>query len=127
MRCTQLSRRGKCVQSPLGCSVGCVPSGSVAVCPDAACDSFHVLGETRGAVPTGGPPSPAVCFITTLSLVGLLQDNHGNSVHLGIFFMGIFVRNRIGRQAVIHRYSYVSSWPFSSRRDARALMVEVRG
>jgi tyrosine-protein phosphatase non-receptor type 14/21 len=32
-----------------------------------------------------------------------LQDSHGNSVHLGIFFMGIFVRNRVGRQAVIYR------------------------
>uniref|UniRef100_A0A2K5MXJ3 Tyrosine-protein phosphatase non-receptor type n=1 Tax=Cercocebus atys TaxID=9531 RepID=A0A2K5MXJ3_CERAT len=32
-----------------------------------------------------------------------VKDNHGNCVHLGIFFMGIFVRNRIGRQAVIHR------------------------
>uniref|UniRef100_A0A2I3G6L1 Tyrosine-protein phosphatase non-receptor type n=1 Tax=Nomascus leucogenys TaxID=61853 RepID=A0A2I3G6L1_NOMLE len=31
------------------------------------------------------------------------KDNHGNCVHLGIFFMGIFVRNRIGRQAVIYR------------------------
>nr|KAF6316443.1 protein tyrosine phosphatase non-receptor type 14 [Pipistrellus kuhlii] len=34
-----------------------------------------------------------------------VKDNHGNSVHLGIFFMGIFVRNRIGRQAVIHRWN----------------------
>lgn len=34
-----------------------------------------------------------------------VKDNHGNCVHLGIFFMGIFVRNRIGRQAVIHRWN----------------------
>nr|KAF6414106.1 protein tyrosine phosphatase non-receptor type 14 [Molossus molossus] len=34
-----------------------------------------------------------------------VKDNHGNGVHLGIFFMGIFVRNRIGRQAVIHRWN----------------------
>ncbi|XP_026938776.1 tyrosine-protein phosphatase non-receptor type 14 isoform X2 [Sagmatias obliquidens] len=34
-----------------------------------------------------------------------VKDNHGNSVHLGIFFMGIFVRNRIGRQAVIYRWN----------------------
>ncbi|XP_054940051.1 tyrosine-protein phosphatase non-receptor type 14 isoform X5 [Physeter macrocephalus] len=33
-----------------------------------------------------------------------VKDNHGNSVHLGIFFMGIFVRNRIGRQAVIYSF-----------------------
>ncbi|XP_006890616.1 PREDICTED: tyrosine-protein phosphatase non-receptor type 14 [Elephantulus edwardii] len=34
-----------------------------------------------------------------------VKDNHGNGVHLGIFFMGIFVRNRIGRQAVIYRWN----------------------
>ncbi|XP_054964146.1 tyrosine-protein phosphatase non-receptor type 14 isoform X2 [Pan paniscus] len=34
-----------------------------------------------------------------------VKDNHGNCVHLGIFFMGIFVRNRIGRQAVIYRWN----------------------
>ncbi|XP_040593318.1 tyrosine-protein phosphatase non-receptor type 14 [Mesocricetus auratus] len=38
-----------------------------------------------------------------------VKDNHGNSVHLGIFFMGIFVRNRIGRQAVIYRWNDIGS------------------
>nr|XP_045733179.1 tyrosine-protein phosphatase non-receptor type 14 [Mirounga angustirostris]XP_045733181.1 tyrosine-protein phosphatase non-receptor type 14 [Mirounga angustirostris] len=38
-----------------------------------------------------------------------VKDNHGNSVHLGIFFMGIFVRNRIGRQAVIHRWNDIGN------------------
>ncbi|CAK7311629.1 Tyrosine-protein phosphatase non-receptor type 14 [Vulpes lagopus] len=37
------------------------------------------------------------------------EDNHGNSVHLGIFFMGIFVRNRIGRQAVIYRWNDIGN------------------
>uniref|UniRef100_A0A8C0MFF5 protein-tyrosine-phosphatase n=1 Tax=Canis lupus familiaris TaxID=9615 RepID=A0A8C0MFF5_CANLF len=37
------------------------------------------------------------------------MDNHGNSVHLGIFFMGIFVRNRIGRQAVIYRWNDIGN------------------
>ncbi|XP_037352699.1 tyrosine-protein phosphatase non-receptor type 14 [Talpa occidentalis] len=36
-----------------------------------------------------------------------VKDNHGNSVHLGIFFMGIFVRNRVGRQAVMYRWGDV--------------------
>ncbi|XP_025048259.1 tyrosine-protein phosphatase non-receptor type 14 isoform X3 [Alligator sinensis] len=26
-----------------------------------------------------------------------VKDNHGNDIHFGIFFMGIFIRNRIGR------------------------------
>ncbi|XP_021538433.1 tyrosine-protein phosphatase non-receptor type 14 isoform X1 [Neomonachus schauinslandi] len=38
-----------------------------------------------------------------------VKDNHGNSVHLGIFFMGIFVRNRIGRQAVIYRWNDIGN------------------
>ncbi|XP_036058390.1 tyrosine-protein phosphatase non-receptor type 14 isoform X1 [Onychomys torridus] len=38
-----------------------------------------------------------------------VKDNHGNSMHLGIFFMGIFVRNRIGRQAVIYRWNDIGS------------------
>uniref|UniRef100_A0ABI7WCB4 Tyrosine-protein phosphatase non-receptor type n=1 Tax=Felis catus TaxID=9685 RepID=A0ABI7WCB4_FELCA len=38
-----------------------------------------------------------------------VKDNHGNSVQLGIFFMGIFVRNRIGRQAVIHRWNDIGN------------------
>ncbi|XP_033617933.1 tyrosine-protein phosphatase non-receptor type 14 [Fukomys damarensis] len=38
-----------------------------------------------------------------------VKDNHGNSMQLGVFFMGIFVRNRIGRQAVIYRWSDVGT------------------
>ncbi|XP_041491267.1 tyrosine-protein phosphatase non-receptor type 14 isoform X2 [Microtus oregoni] len=38
-----------------------------------------------------------------------VKDNQGNSTHLGIFFMGIFVRNRIGRQAVIYRWNDIGS------------------
>ncbi|XP_005374776.1 PREDICTED: tyrosine-protein phosphatase non-receptor type 14 isoform X1 [Chinchilla lanigera] len=38
-----------------------------------------------------------------------VKDNHGNSMHLGIFFMGIFVRNRIGRQAVIYRWNDIGT------------------
>uniref|UniRef100_A0A673V3J1 Tyrosine-protein phosphatase non-receptor type n=1 Tax=Suricata suricatta TaxID=37032 RepID=A0A673V3J1_SURSU len=38
-----------------------------------------------------------------------VKDNHGNSVQLGIFFMGIFVRNRIGRQAVIYRWNDIGN------------------
>ncbi|XP_030157890.1 tyrosine-protein phosphatase non-receptor type 14 isoform X1 [Lynx canadensis] len=38
-----------------------------------------------------------------------VKDNHGNSVQLGIFFMGIFVRNRVGRQAVIHRWNDIGN------------------
>ncbi|XP_075386446.1 tyrosine-protein phosphatase non-receptor type 14 isoform X2 [Tenrec ecaudatus] len=38
-----------------------------------------------------------------------VKDNHGNGVHLGIFFMGIFVRSRIGRQAVTYRWNDVAS------------------
>ncbi|XP_039105444.1 tyrosine-protein phosphatase non-receptor type 14 [Hyaena hyaena] len=38
-----------------------------------------------------------------------VKDNHGNCVQLGIFFMGIFVRNRIGRQAVIHRWNDIGN------------------
>uniref|UniRef100_A0A5F9CWQ5 Tyrosine-protein phosphatase non-receptor type n=1 Tax=Oryctolagus cuniculus TaxID=9986 RepID=A0A5F9CWQ5_RABIT len=38
-----------------------------------------------------------------------VKDNQGNSMHLGIFFMGIFVRNRIGRQAVIHRWNDIGN------------------
>lgn len=32
-----------------------------------------------------------------------VKDNHGNDIHLGIFFMGIFIKNRIGRTTVIYR------------------------
>lgn len=38
-----------------------------------------------------------------------VKDSHGNSMHLGIFFMGIFVRNRIGRQAVIYRWNDIGT------------------
>ncbi|XP_012930825.1 tyrosine-protein phosphatase non-receptor type 14 [Heterocephalus glaber] len=38
-----------------------------------------------------------------------VKDNHGNSMHLGVFFMGIFVRNRIGRQAVIYRWNDIGT------------------
>uniref|UniRef100_A0A8C3GQI4 Tyrosine-protein phosphatase non-receptor type n=1 Tax=Cairina moschata TaxID=8855 RepID=A0A8C3GQI4_CAIMO len=34
-----------------------------------------------------------------------VKDNHGNDIHLGIFFMGIFIKNRIGRTTVIYRQS----------------------
>ncbi|XP_020863436.1 tyrosine-protein phosphatase non-receptor type 14 [Phascolarctos cinereus] len=38
-----------------------------------------------------------------------VKDNHGNNVHLGVFFMGIFVRNRIGRQLSIHRWNDIGN------------------
>ncbi|KAM5238486.1 tyrosine-protein phosphatase non-receptor type 14 [Ctenodactylus gundi] len=38
-----------------------------------------------------------------------VKDNHGNSMQLGIFFMGIFVRTRIGRQAAVHRWNDIGS------------------
>ncbi|XP_060034419.1 tyrosine-protein phosphatase non-receptor type 14 [Erinaceus europaeus] len=40
-----------------------------------------------------------------------VKDNQGNSVHLGIFFMGIFVKNRAGArgQAVMYRWNDVGS------------------
>lgn len=60
-------------------------------------------GRETGCGPQGEAARPLGCFSSRRSLVDLVQDNHGNSVHLGIFFMGIFVRNRIGRQAVIYR------------------------
>nr|XP_045009577.1 tyrosine-protein phosphatase non-receptor type 14 [Jaculus jaculus]XP_045009581.1 tyrosine-protein phosphatase non-receptor type 14 [Jaculus jaculus]XP_045009584.1 tyrosine-protein phosphatase non-receptor type 14 [Jaculus jaculus] len=50
-----------------------------------------------------------------------VKDNQGNSVHLGIFFMGIFVRNRIGRQAVIYRWNDVGSVTHSKA----AILVEL--
>ncbi|XP_034620455.1 tyrosine-protein phosphatase non-receptor type 14 isoform X3 [Trachemys scripta elegans] len=43
-----------------------------------------------------------------------VKDNHGNDMHLGIFFMGIFIKNRIGRPTVIYRQS--SSPPPIRRR-----------
>lgn len=61
------------------------------------------MGERRGVVPMGRLPDRGGSVSSQRSFVDLMQDNHGNSVHLGIFFMGIFVRNRIGRQAVIYR------------------------
>uniref|UniRef100_A0A8D0H2Y0 Tyrosine-protein phosphatase non-receptor type n=1 Tax=Sphenodon punctatus TaxID=8508 RepID=A0A8D0H2Y0_SPHPU len=38
-----------------------------------------------------------------------VKDNHGNDMHLGIFFMGIFVKNRIGRPTVIYRWNDIGS------------------
>ncbi|XP_004471055.1 tyrosine-protein phosphatase non-receptor type 14 [Dasypus novemcinctus] len=38
-----------------------------------------------------------------------VKDNHGNGVHLGVFFMGIFVKNRIGRQALIYRWNDIGN------------------
>nr|KAF6397740.1 protein tyrosine phosphatase non-receptor type 14 [Rousettus aegyptiacus] len=50
-----------------------------------------------------------------------VKDNHGNSVHLGIFFMGIFVRNRIGRQAIIHRWNDIGN----ITHNKSAILVEL--
>ncbi|OXB65325.1 hypothetical protein ASZ78_002517 [Callipepla squamata] len=38
-----------------------------------------------------------------------VKDNHGNDIHLGIFFMGIFVKNRIGRTTVIYRWNDIGN------------------
>ncbi|NWU98964.1 PTN14 phosphatase, partial [Upupa epops] len=38
-----------------------------------------------------------------------LQDNHGNDIHLGIFFMGIFIKNRIGRTTVLYRWNDIGN------------------
>ncbi|KFZ54865.1 Tyrosine-protein phosphatase non-receptor type 14 [Antrostomus carolinensis] len=37
-----------------------------------------------------------------------VKDNHGNDIHLGIFFMGIFIKNRIGR-TVIYRWNDIGN------------------
>ncbi|XP_009866617.1 PREDICTED: tyrosine-protein phosphatase non-receptor type 14, partial [Apaloderma vittatum] len=37
-----------------------------------------------------------------------VKDNHGNDIHLGIFFMGIFVKNRI-RTTVIYRWNDIGN------------------
>uniref|UniRef100_A0A8C3T5W8 Tyrosine-protein phosphatase non-receptor type n=1 Tax=Chelydra serpentina TaxID=8475 RepID=A0A8C3T5W8_CHESE len=38
-----------------------------------------------------------------------VRDNHGNDMHLGIFFMGIFIKNRIGRPTVIYRWNDIGN------------------
>uniref|UniRef100_A0ACB8GAK3 Tyrosine-protein phosphatase non-receptor type 14 n=1 Tax=Sphaerodactylus townsendi TaxID=933632 RepID=A0ACB8GAK3_9SAUR len=38
-----------------------------------------------------------------------VKDNHGNDMHLGIFCMGIFVKNRIGRLTVIYRWNDIGN------------------
>ncbi|XP_075781309.1 tyrosine-protein phosphatase non-receptor type 14 [Pelodiscus sinensis] len=38
-----------------------------------------------------------------------VKDNHGNDLHLGIFFMGIFIKNRIGRPTVIYRWNDIGN------------------
>uniref|UniRef100_A0A8D0DZW9 Tyrosine-protein phosphatase non-receptor type n=1 Tax=Salvator merianae TaxID=96440 RepID=A0A8D0DZW9_SALMN len=38
-----------------------------------------------------------------------VKDNHGNDMHLGIFFMGIFVKNRMGRPTVIYRWNDIGN------------------
>ncbi|XP_038250942.1 tyrosine-protein phosphatase non-receptor type 14 [Dermochelys coriacea] len=38
-----------------------------------------------------------------------VRDNHGNDMQLGIFFMGIFIKNRIGRPAVIYRWNDIGN------------------
>ncbi|KAI6071838.1 Protein-tyrosine-phosphatase [Aix galericulata] len=38
-----------------------------------------------------------------------VKDNHGNDIHLGIFFMGIFIKNRIGRTTVIYRWNDIGN------------------
>uniref|UniRef100_A0A8C4XXS5 Tyrosine-protein phosphatase non-receptor type n=1 Tax=Gopherus evgoodei TaxID=1825980 RepID=A0A8C4XXS5_9SAUR len=38
-----------------------------------------------------------------------VKDNHGNDMHLGIFFMGIFIKNRIGRPTVIYRWNDIGN------------------
>ncbi|XP_038616649.1 tyrosine-protein phosphatase non-receptor type 14 isoform X1 [Tachyglossus aculeatus] len=50
-----------------------------------------------------------------------VKDNHGNNMHLGIFFMGIFVRNRIGRQAVIYRWNDIGN----ITHNKSAILVEL--
>ncbi|KAJ7407020.1 Tyrosine-protein phosphatase non-receptor type 14 [Willisornis vidua] len=37
------------------------------------------------------------------------MDNHGNDIHLGIFFMGIFIKNRTGRTTVIYRWNDIGN------------------
>lgn len=78
----------------------------VAYGPDGVCDSF-IGGKEMGCGPHGWAVAQALGAASDWfhppPPVALMQDNHGNCVQLGIFFMGIFVRNRIGRQAVIHR------------------------
>nr|XP_020041600.1 tyrosine-protein phosphatase non-receptor type 14 isoform X2 [Castor canadensis] len=50
-----------------------------------------------------------------------VKDNHGNCMHLGIFFMGIFARNRIGRQAVIYRWNEIGN----ITHNKAAILVEL--
>ncbi|KFW93259.1 Tyrosine-protein phosphatase non-receptor type 14 [Phalacrocorax carbo] len=38
-----------------------------------------------------------------------VKDNHGNDIQLGIFFMGIFIKNRIGRTTVIYRWNDIGN------------------
>ncbi|NXG48926.1 PTN14 phosphatase, partial [Psilopogon haemacephalus] len=38
-----------------------------------------------------------------------VKDNHGNDIHLGIFFMGILIKNRIGRTTVIYRWNDIGN------------------
>ncbi|NWU72635.1 PTN14 phosphatase, partial [Pterocles burchelli] len=38
-----------------------------------------------------------------------VKDNHGNDIHLGIFFMGIFIKNRIGRTTVTYRWNDIGN------------------
>ncbi|XP_054837480.1 tyrosine-protein phosphatase non-receptor type 14 isoform X2 [Eublepharis macularius] len=38
-----------------------------------------------------------------------VKDNHGNDMHLGIFCMGIFVKNRLGRPTVIYRWNDIGN------------------
>ncbi|NXY28019.1 PTN14 phosphatase, partial [Pomatorhinus ruficollis] len=38
-----------------------------------------------------------------------VKDNHGTDIHLGIFFMGIFIKNRIGRTTVIYRWNDIGN------------------
>lgn len=98
------------VYSPLGCAGEVSPfRAALPVAP--MLPVIHLsTGWKQGMARMGGiqPGLSALldCWRSVWSRhpsVDLMQDNHGNSVHLGIFFMGIFVRNRIGRQAVIYR------------------------
>ncbi|KAG8504452.1 Tyrosine-protein phosphatase non-receptor type 14 [Galemys pyrenaicus] len=56
-----------------------------------------------------GPEASTVGAVARPLPQATSQDNHGNSVHLGIFFMGIFVRSRVGRQAVMYRWGDVGN------------------
>ncbi|KAH0622705.1 hypothetical protein JD844_025239 [Phrynosoma platyrhinos] len=38
-----------------------------------------------------------------------VKDNQGNDMHLGIFCMGIFVKNRMGRPTVIYRWNDIGN------------------